>query len=672
MSYAVAVAAKPAAREAVDVYTGPKLPVKESYFRKAFETPEMREEMAKFFKTILFRLDEKKVMAEMEKLLADPTKTDEQIYNELKAKVDSLQRWFSPILRIYSLVWVLKRGLGRQVQELMQGFDKSRFKDYLEVYDRRYAATIRWWTGAPLNGRVSAVCDSSAVGFGDRIQAGTLFYPYKQDIPLNDANCGNPLLEVNKTHKPISEQEMASNSVDLIGCLGGLHHIPEGRTGPFVTSLHRVLRPGGVFLLRDHNVTDQGLFAIAATVHSFVNIVDKQDWAIEDAEVRRFFSMAGWQNILEKNGFSRMSPKCLVLKDDPTANGMAIFAKVPQNIDELRQAMTYHTNTTRPKGGTRATWIEWGNVRSAKEYAEFVQNHHAFAYDYIGDLRQHWQHFWNYLVENKRDKEVGIREMLFSGDMAMNLFILTTATVQLGLSAVVNAPLQVFARWRHGPHWRNVVNLTNYEKYEARVQKEYSTSIDETPFYQFPYLSKIGPLWKVIWQGNEGFLTKIGSSFSALISTISYLASAAISWPIRKIYTSPVALEPDRITVLIKDYYYRMNTISQQFPQITEIFRLNDGHVWLSVPRYRPFTKICKAMADKEIEILEIGGRKEISMDVVSKTWFSEPKDKVREIYRQPGLHDRSIRYITYQVQLTALSKLLRQMDDKNIEYIHE
>jgi hypothetical protein len=43
----------------------------------------MKAEFVKFLKTIFFQLDEKKVIQEMEKILADPGKTDEQVYKEI-------------------------------------------------------------------------------------------------------------------------------------------------------------------------------------------------------------------------------------------------------------------------------------------------------------------------------------------------------------------------------------------------------------------------------------------------------------------------------------------------------------------------------------------------------------------------------------------------------------
>jgi hypothetical protein len=51
----------------------------------------------------------------------------------------------------------------------------------------------------------------------------------------------------------------------------------------------------------------------------------------------------------------------------------------------------HHEKIGAVKLGTRATWIEWGNVRFSKQYAHYIQDHHAYAFDFIGHMRQHWQ-----------------------------------------------------------------------------------------------------------------------------------------------------------------------------------------------------------------------------------------------------------------------------------------
>lgn len=657
-----------------------------SIFRRIFRsTSEMKQEFVKFLTTIFYTLDETKVLAEMDRLLADPNKTDEQVYKELQQNIGSLQKKFPFFYKLFSL-FVLKKGMGRQAAELTQGFRKEKFHDYMEIYDRRYMNTIRGATGMPLNGKTIAVCNAPDVGFRERLEAGSLLYPYNTYVPLNDRDCVDPLKTPEKTHKPIAPNEVADNSIDMIACLGGLHHIPADRMSPLVQSMHRTLRPGGLMLMREHDAATEDIKTIAAGVHTFVN-VNEEPWEVESKEIRDFRSMAEWTQFMEAHGFTRITPKALILKDDPTANAMTAFVKTPKTIDELKQAMSYRNDCLRPKDGTRATWIEWGNVRFSKQYAEFVQDHHDYAFDYIGHLRQHWKHFYYYVKESLHDKDVKLKDLIFSDNMAMNLFILTIASIQCSISAIVNTPSRLIARWKHGENWRQVANLTDLEKFHAQVELEYSNYIDHTPFYMFDYISKIKEMWNVVLNSKESLGIKAGSVLSAAMSSVTFLFKAAISAPIRAIYTSEANLEPDTIKMVVRDPNNTIDTIIGRWEKekdskynknqkIEVIYATSDGVKLISVPRYRPFTKICGYIAeDPSLDIVEIGSQKEISVDVLLRGNQAAQKiEGARVVYEMENLQNPLERYVTYQVNVSALKSFQNAVNlyGQNIEYIHE
>jgi hypothetical protein len=664
--------------------------------RHVFKTSEqMKIEFAKFLNTIFYQLDEKKVFALMEELLADPNKTDEEVYKELLSKIHTTKKKVPILSKLWSL-FVLKKGMGRQAAQLMKGFRKNQFHDYMEIYDRRYVKTIRKAAQLPLDGKVIAVCNHREIGLSDRIQAGAMFsrYPYKQHVALNDEECKDPFLYPEKTHKPISD-EVADNSLDLIACLGGLHHIPANRVDAFVDSLHKKLRPGAVILLRDHNVTDhagtanltrEDVKAIATVVHTFVNAADGVSWEIESKEIREFKSLDEWTTLMKRHGFKLVSNQKLVLENDPTQNAMFAFVKEPTTLEELKQAISYRNDCTRPKEGTRATWIEWGNVRFSKQYAEYIQNHHAYAFDYIGHLRQHWQHFFSFIKECRHDKEVRLKDVLLSDNMAMNLFILTAATIQCSIGYATTLPSALIARWKHGENWHNVCNLTELEKFEALNEKEYSDFIEHTPFYVYDYIGKMKEMWRVVWNSPESFGTKLASALNATANSIGFIGKAMICAPIRMFYTAEANQEPDTIKMLIKDPDDELQTVIHQWEtkkdplhdqnrKIEMIHATPDGYKLISLPRYKPFTKICGFLSQTtKLEVLEIGSQKEISIDVlVEKDKKLHKVEGARIVYEMDKLQDEEHRrYVTYQVNLYALKQFQQAIKLENIEYIHE
>ncbi|MDN3508125.1 MAG: hypothetical protein P0S94_04310, partial [Simkaniaceae bacterium] len=614
------------------------------------------------------------LLALMDDILADDSKTDEDIYNELKDRMGEVRKTLAPLHQIHAL-GVLKKGMGSQAAKLTRSCDPKAFHNYLEVFDRRYHDAIKKKTGMPLDGEVISVGNSSDVGITDRLQAGALFsrYPYTTHVSLNDDDCTDPATQVDKTYRPLGN-EIADGSLDMVAIVGGLHHAPSiDREKAFMESVRQKMSPGGVVLLREHDYDEYGglVDSIAEVVHSFVNAESGAPWDVEASELREFSSCIDWGEWMEERGFERLSPDNLILEGDPTQNAMMAFVRTPDNLAEIKVAAKHLKDHARPLDGTRATWIEWGNVRSSKQYAEFIQDHHSFAFDYIGHLRQHYQYVYHYFKESLADG-VKLTDMIFSDNFSMNMFILLTATIQLGLSQVVSLPTMLVARIKHGKEWRNLTDLTELEKFDARVEKEYSKFIDHTPFYSFDYIGKIRDMWGVIYSSDESLTIKLSSVLPGVSSTFGYLAKAAISAPIRAFYTSETNFEPETIQMIVSDPYDEIEEIHNN---IKVIYIADDGHKLISVPRYRPFTEICGSISEHEhLDIIEIGAQDHISVDVKLGKDDATPKpENARLVYEMPKLQDKDgARFATYHVAVSALSAFQRAVGRENIEYIHE
>lgn len=647
-----------------------------SHYRAVFQTTsEMKEEFVKFLKTIFFQLDEIKVLKLMEEILADPNKTDEQIYAELLKRINETKKTVPILSRLWSL-FVLKTGLGRQADELLKPYRKEAFHSYMEIYDRRYANTLRKNVKLPLDKDRVAVCDSDKVDFSAKILAGSIFsaFPYTKHVCLNESTCKNPLLEPETTYKPIGD-EIQNTSIDLIGCFGGLHHIPKERVEPFVKSMHSKLKPGGVVLLRDHDACNDKIVAIASVVHSFVNAANGESSAVETKEVREFKSAAFWTRVMEKQGFKRVSAKALILKDDPTQNAMMAFSKTPQTKADLLQLVDTRVDCQRPREGSRSTWIEWGNVRFAKDYAAFIQNHHAYAFNYIGYMRQHWKHFYHFFKESLKDTQ-SLKASILNEGMAMNLFILLAATVQCSIGSLTNLPSALYARYRFGKEWRQVVNLTAMEKFEAHWEKEYSETIDTIPFYMLDYIDKIKEVWQIVWNTPDDKFLNLCSGIS---NTISFAAKALVSAPIKAFYTQEANKEPDTIKMIVLDNQNKLDGIIQRWKSekdpkdgnIEVLETTSEGYKLVSLPRYRPFTKIMSYLRDEPaINLLSIGNREKITVDLLTESKYINTNGTL--IYETDKIDDtQKRRYQTYEVKVTHLTQFLKEAQN-TVDYIHE
>jgi SAM-dependent methyltransferase len=673
--------------------TLPRIQENDSPYRRVFQTTaEMKEEFGKFLETIFYQLDKEIVFKKMEEILSDPNKTDEAIYQEILSSVQEMKKSFTPLRQMYALS-VLRDGMGKQAATFLAPFKKEGMRDFAEIYDRRYLNAIRREAGCALDGRTYAVCDfpKQEISLLDRVQAGALFgrYPYQAFVGLNDEDCEDPILQPEKTCRPLGDS-IENGSLDMISCLGGLHHVPDDRLEPFIESMYQKMRPGAVLLFRDHDidggvVDKEELIAIASVVHSFVNAADEVSGEAERKEIREFKPMKDWIKLLK--GFTPLTEDGYVLKDDPTENKMMAFVKTPKNLEELKQAVDYRADYDRPKDDSFATWIEWGNVRLSKEYASFIQNHHANAFDYIGSIRQHWQFFYQYVSENL-DQKIKLTEFIFSDNFVMNLFILFTALLSNISGYVSTAPSRLFAMWKHGDNWREVVQLSTVEKIQAKVELEYSNFIDEIPFYGFPFLKKIQELWLAIHQSNDSIFRKTIDGFQAIFYSVELLTKSAIAAVARFVYDNGQDAEPQSVKLIIQDPFDRLNRVIEQFDQlkgekaknqvIRKIYETEDkAFKFIQVPRYKPFTEIMKLFAQEGITALTISNREKISVDLRLDSDEEVPTFEgiAKKSYTMTDLHSSNGKvhqYATYVLNIQDLNQFIQQAGQENIHYIHE
>ncbi len=251
-------------------------------------------------------------------LIAETTEAhedDETIYRRIQEKLPTVQPPLSalsgPIFYQLPALRVQKDEMTRQTSELVKPL-KEAIDGYVEIgttgrYVKGLAKALR------IRGPVTLVNDVrpgsgpvDIVERGQLTQAGAF-------VPMGD-------------YDPLPEAQIPSASVDLVSCFIGLHHIAPDRLEPFVRSIHRVLRDGGIFVLRDHDVTDVAMDRFVALAHTVFNCGLGAPWSVNANERRHFVSIATWSERLTRWGFED-SGKRLVQDNDPTKNMLLAFVK---------------------------------------------------------------------------------------------------------------------------------------------------------------------------------------------------------------------------------------------------------------------------------------------------------------------------------------------------------
>ena len=281
----------------------------ESEFHAVYSDTELQDGFYRFLQNVYRLYPEDRFHTLIQQACAAHT-TDEAIYRHLQENLATIKPPLSEVFYALPSLAKQKREMARQTLEILGNGTPRR--GYVEIGSPgRYVASLRRALG--LAGPVYLVNDAaptnSPVDIAERgsLRAAGAF------VPMND-------------YAAFAPGGIPDESVDLVSCFIGLHHAPPERLGGFVSSIARVLRPGGRFVLRDHDVRTPAMTALVSLAHTVFNAGLGLPWEVNCRERRLFASVADWVRVVEAHGL-RDSGRRLLQAHDPTENTLLVFEK---------------------------------------------------------------------------------------------------------------------------------------------------------------------------------------------------------------------------------------------------------------------------------------------------------------------------------------------------------
>ncbi|MEN9359648.1 MAG: hypothetical protein RL095_1183 [Verrucomicrobiota bacterium] len=235
--------------------------------------------------------------------------TDQAVYQQVQAKLPQIKPFLQPLT--YGLPALKKQKAVISGQTLKILGERKMINGYLEIGSTgRYISVLR--KKVAVTGRL-LLCNDIAPGNGpgDIMERGQ-FGKLGEFIPLD--------------YLPLDGHGIAPASLDVVTCYIGLHHCPLDRLDAFLQSIRRSLRPGGLFILRDHDVRTPQMHDFVSLVHTVFNLGLDVPWAVNEQEFRRFRPAAEWAEMIEKQGFKDLGFR-LAQDKDPTDNLLMAFSK---------------------------------------------------------------------------------------------------------------------------------------------------------------------------------------------------------------------------------------------------------------------------------------------------------------------------------------------------------
>jgi SAM-dependent methyltransferase len=234
---------------------------------------------------------------------------DEAIYREVQRQLPGIKPFHADLTYALPSLFKQKEEMARQTLQLLGG--TKQVDGYMEIGSTgRYVSELR--KHLQIREPVVLVNDV-APGWSpvDIVERGGLrkigrFVPLANYAPLPDA--------------------LAAGAFQLVTCYIGLHHCPLEKLDAFVQSFVRLLPEGGVFILRDHDVTSDAMNTFVSLAHTVFNAGLGVPWGTNQAELRLFRPVDDWIAYLARFGLRHTGAR-LLQAHDPSDNVLMAFRK---------------------------------------------------------------------------------------------------------------------------------------------------------------------------------------------------------------------------------------------------------------------------------------------------------------------------------------------------------
>jgi FAD/FMN-containing dehydrogenase/uncharacterized membrane protein YhaH (DUF805 family)/SAM-dependent methyltransferase len=281
----------------------------QSEFKAVFSNTKWSDDFYRFLQVVFHLYPED----QFHHLIASVSKeksTDEEIYQSVQSQLPKIKPFLSEIRLALPALKKQKREMTGQVLKILS--TRKNINGYLEIGSTgRYISHLRKYI--TLTGNVYLTNDiEPSNALADIFERGGI-RKAGQFFNIND-------------YQPISAEQIADNSIDLVTCHIGLHHCPEELLAGYLKSINRILRKGGLFIIRDHDVKTEEMRVFVSLVHTVFNLGLNETWNKSDSEHKSFKSIEEWSKIICSHGFSDTGARILQ-QNDPSDNTLAAFIK---------------------------------------------------------------------------------------------------------------------------------------------------------------------------------------------------------------------------------------------------------------------------------------------------------------------------------------------------------
>lgn len=287
---------------------------------------------------------------------------------------------------------------------------------------------------------------------------------------------------------------------------------------------------------------------------------------------------------------------------------------------------------------TFLTLPEWFIVFSADEYAKSLEKQAPSKFPYFKNIGQFWSAYGTVSRKAKAEYPYNFRYNL------MNWVIGASFTVEMFFAGIYENTFGILTELISGR--KELTDDMKVEKFIHQVSAEYAASMNETPWYEYPFFGKLKEFWSVKDGENTSFIRRwerrlsftVGMTFKGIYAALLGSGTEAVYEPV-DLNTAAMAVKDGKLQIL-------------------------------NIPRYIAFTREIPGLVREGVLFKDIAGNKKILVTAIAPDEWKNG-DTGTLLAEWPVLTEAGTKRVALVVPVLQLSDVILSFEKENIKLEH-
>ena len=216
--------------------------------------------------------------------------------------------------------------------------------------------------------------------------------------------------------------------------------------------------------------------------------------------------------------------------------------------------------------------------------------------------------------------------------------------------------------WVRGP------GKTAEDVFAARDLAAYAVFLRQTPWYAYPFGSRMAAFWRETpWRGGD-LLRKLERR---VVFTLEYGTKAIYGWLIGRASASALGLADQEIKTVVVGL--QAADVARD-PRIKVVRELGAGRTLIVTPRYRAYTEVVVGLARRGRDLAEIAGNRRVLVTVTTPSAPVPVVSGVQEMFAVPVQSVAGLRRVGLDMPVGQLAPFIRSLEASAlaVEHIHD